>query len=505
MIEMTNSLGAAYQILTVAQAYAADLYAAKHGVASRTLMENAGRAVADEIVRRWPVCSTAVLCGPGNNGGDGFVVARLLAERGWPVRVALLVGRDRLKGDAAAAAARWPGEISPLGPDFLHDAPLVVDALFGAGLARPLEGAARDVAIALNASKVSVAAVDVPSGLHGDLGRPLECKEGIAVQAELTVTFFRKKSAHVLMPGRLLCGDVIVADIGIPAAALETIQPRIFENTPALWGRRFPWPQPLGHKYGRGHAVVVSGPAHATGAARMAARGALRAGAGLVSVASPPDAVPVNAASLTAIMVKPFAGAAGLSHLLEDARLNAVVIGPGCGTGRPTQELVAAVLAGKAAAVLDADALTSFAGDPGNLFRQLRERAVLTPHAGEFARVFPGVLDRAPSRIEAARVAAAAAGCTVLLKGPDTVVAAADGRVAVNTNAPPTLATAGAGDVLSGIIGGLLAQGLDSFSAASAGAWLHGEAAARFGYGLIAEDIAEQLPAVLTALKDGPG
>jgi hydroxyethylthiazole kinase-like uncharacterized protein yjeF len=210
----------------------------------------------------------------------------------------------------------------------------------------------------------------------------------------------------------------------------------------------------------------------------------------------------VNAASLTAIMVKPFAGAAGLAHLLEDARFNAIVIGPGCGTGRPTQELVAAVLATKAAVVLDADALTSFAEDPGNLFRQLRERAVLTPHAGEFARIFPGVLDRAPTRIEAAREAAAAARCTVLLKGPDTVVAAADGRVAVNTNAPATLATAGAGDVLSGIIGGLLAQGLDSFSAASAGAWLHGESAARFGYGLIAEDIAEQLPAVLATLKD---
>jgi hydroxyethylthiazole kinase-like uncharacterized protein yjeF len=277
----------------------------------------------------------------------------------------------------------------------------------------------------------------------------------------------------------------------------------MFENTPALWGSRFPWPQPLGHKYGRGHALVVSGPAHATGAARMAARGALRAGAGLVSVASQPDAVPVNAASLTAIMVKPFAGASGLSHLLEDARLNTVVIGPGCGTGHTTQELVAAVLATGGAAVLDADALTSFADDPDGLFRQLREPTVLTPHEGEFARIFPGILDRAPTRIEAARQAAAAAGCTVLLKGPDTVIAAADGRIAINTNAPPNLATAGAGDVLSGIIGGLLAQGLDSFAAACAGAWLHGEAAARFGYGLIAEDIAEQLPAVLRALKDG--
>ncbi|MGH6878842.1 MAG: NAD(P)H-hydrate dehydratase [Rhizomicrobium sp.] len=494
-----------HEILTVAESYAADRYASEHGVPSIALMENAGRAVADEIIRRWPVCPTLVLCGPGNNGGDGFVVARLLAEHRWPVRVALLGGRDRLKGDAAAVAARWRGDAAPLSPDSLYDAQLVVDAMFGAGLARPLEGTARETAIALNASAAPVVAVDVPSGLHGDLGRAPEGPDGVSVDAELTVTFFRKKPAHILVPGRLSCGEVVVAAIGIPDATLETIRPRMFENVPALWGSKFPWPQPLGHKYVRGHAVVVSGPAQATGAARLAARGALRAGAGLVSVASPPEAVAVNAGALTAIMVKPFEGAGGFARLLEDARLNAVVIGPGCGVGRATQELVAAVLASKAASVLDADALTSFAEDPNGLFRQLREPAVLTPHEGEFARIFPGVLDRGPTRIEAAREAAAAAGCTVLLKGPDTVVAAADGRVAINTNAPPILATAGAGDVLSGIIGGLLAQGLDSFSAAAASAWLHGEAAADFGYGLIAEDLPEQLPAVLTALRDGEG
>ncbi|HEY3776946.1 MAG TPA: NAD(P)H-hydrate dehydratase [Rhizomicrobium sp.] len=490
------------EILTVAESYAADRYAGEHGVASLMLMENAGRAVAGEIARRWSPRSCLVLCGPGNNGGDGFVAARHLKERGWPVRVALLGSRERLKGDAAAMAVEWKQDVDALAPAVLQGAELVVDAIFGAGLARPLAGAARDTVLALAHSTARVVAVDVPSGLSGDLGRPLDGAEGAVARADLTLTFFRRKPAHVLVPGRLLCGWTVVADIGIPETALDAMRPRLFANTPAVWGHNFPWPQPLGHKYARGHAVVVSGPAHATGAARLAARGALRSGAGLVSVASPPDAVSVNAAALTAIMVKPFAGSAGLSGLLKDSRFNAVCVGPGCGVGRVTEDLAAAVLANRAAVVLDADALTSFSHDPNALFLQLREPAVLTPHAGEFERIFPGVLARAPTRIEAVREAAAAAHCTVLLKGPDTAIAAADGRVAICTNAPPTLATAGAGDVLSGIIAGLLAQGMDSFSGACAAAWLHGEAATLFGYGLIAEDIPELLPAVLAALHE---
>ena len=490
------------EILTVNEMYAADCFATEHGVASLTLMENAGTAIADEIARRWTRRPTIVICGPGNNGGDGIVAARHLAERGWAVRVALLGARERLSADAGAMESRWHGETAELSAQGVEGAELVVDALFGAGLTRPLEGKARQVVEALRKSQVTIVAVDVPSGVHGDLARTLDAPDGVAIKADLTITFFRKKPAHVLMPGRLLCGDVVVAGIGIPEAALDVIQPRVVENGQAVWGGQFPWPAPLAHKYARGHAVVVSGPEHATGAARLAARGALRVGAGLVSVASPPDAVAVNAAALTAIMVKPFAGAHGLSQLLSDKRFNAVAIGPGCGVGLLTQGLVAAVLASHAAVVLDADALTSFSADPKALFVQLREQAVLTPHAGEFARIFPRVLERAATRIEAAREAAAAANCTVLLKGPDTVIAAHDGRIAVTTNAPPTLATAGAGDVLTGMICGLLAQGLSSFDAACSGAWLHGEGAARFGCGLIAEDLPEQLPVVLSRLRE---
>jgi NAD(P)H-hydrate epimerase len=487
------------EILTVAEMYAADKFAADHGVPSLTLMENAGRAVADAICVRWSPRETLVLCGPGNNGGDGFVVARLLKERGWPVRVALLGSLEALRSDAAEMAKRWSGATTHMDANSIDGAKLAVSAIFGAGLSRPVEGIAQAVVRKLNGTNIPIVAVDVPSGLHGDLGRPLgyDC-----VIADLTVTFFRKKPAHVLMPGRMFCGDIVVADIGIPAAALRAIDPKLFENSPALWEQQFPWPQATAHKYARGHCVVVSGPAQATGAARLAARGALRIGAGLVSVASPLDAVTVNAASLTAIMVKPFAGASGLADLLKDRRLNAVVIGPGCGTGRATQEMVAAVLASGASVVLDADALTAFASDPKALFLHLKPNVVLTPHEGEFERIFPGLLAQSSTRIEAARAAAAAARCTVLLKGPDTVIAAPDGLAIVNSHAPATLATAGSGDVLSGFAGGLMAQGLDSCKAAAAATWLHGEAAFRFGPGLIAEDLPEQLPAVLATLKE---
>jgi hydroxyethylthiazole kinase-like uncharacterized protein yjeF len=489
----------AAEILTVAEMYEADRYAAGHGTPSLTLMENAGRAVADSIEEHWMKCPAVILCGPGNNGGDGFVVARHLKQRGWDVRLALLGSTDALKGDAAEMAQRWDGLVLSATPGILEGADLVVDAMFGAGLARPLEGVAKEIVVALNGSDISIAAIDVPSGLHGDLGRPLA---GDCVRADLTITFFRKKPAHVLVPGRFLCGEIVVADIGIPDAALETIRPRIFENGPDLWGENYPWPSPEGHKYGRGHAVVVSGPAHATGAARLAARAALRVGSGLVSVASPQDAVIVNATALTAIMVKPIAGSGGLAALLQDKRFNAVVIGPGCGTGASTRDMVAAVLASSAHAVIDADALTAFKDDPKALYLLLREPAVLTPHEGEFERVFRGLLARSATRIEAVRAAAAAAKCTVLLKGPDTAIASPDGRVIINTDAPPTLATAGSGDVLTGLIAGLMAQGMDSYNAAGAAVWLHGEAASLFGPGLIAEDLPELLPAALSELKD---
>jgi NAD(P)H-hydrate epimerase len=478
-----------HEVLTNAQMARADAYAVAHGVPSLTLMENAGQAVANAIAARFKPCPVTVLCGPGNNGGDGFVVARLLDEFGFTVRVA----QDaEPKGDAEAMSDRWKGTRVALEPEALDGARLVVDGLFGAGLSRPLEGAYAQVVEALN--DLPVAAIDVPSGLSGDTGQPLG---GVVVKAALTVTFFRKKPGHLLLPGRALCGEIVVSDIGIPPQAAAA---GLHENAPGLW--RYPWPGAEGHKYTRGHCVVVSGGAAHTGAARLAARAALRVGAGLVSVASPPEAVAVNAGHLTAVMVKAFEGAPGLGQLLSDKRLNAVALGPGLGVGGETRALVDAALKSGAAVVLDADAITSFKDDPEALFNRLHDRCVLTPHAGEFERLFPGLLDESPSKLEAARAAATRAGCVVLLKGGDTVIADPSGKAAINANAPPWLATAGAGDVLTGLIAGLMAQGMSTFEAGCCGAWLHGDAASRFGPGLIAEDLPEMLPRVLQGLRD---
>jgi ADP-dependent NAD(P)H-hydrate dehydratase / NAD(P)H-hydrate epimerase len=481
------------EILTTKEMAEADAAAVAQGTPSLTLMDNAGSAVAEAIAARFPPCRVAILCGPGNNGGDGFTVARLLAGHGFDVVVAHGGGH---KGDAAAMAGRWKGASAPLTPASLDGAALIVDALFGAGLSRPLGEPYVSLVEAINRGHVPVVAVDVPSGLDGDSGKVLN----VAVKANVTVTFFRLKPGHLLLPGRELCGQPLLADIGIPESAAGSS--KLYENSPALWGGAYRWPDVAAHKYARGHCVIVSGPAHATGAARLAARGSLRIGAGLVSVAAEGDAVGANAAQLTAIMVKPFRRASGLAQLLSDKRFNAVALGPGLGVGKATRALVEAVLGSSAATVLDADALTSFQDDPKRLFAKIRHPAVMTPHEGEFERIFPGLLRKARSKVEAAREASRLSRAVVLLKGNDTVIAASDGVATINANAPATLATAGAGDVLTGFVAGLLAQGLPPFEAAAAACWLHGDAAARFGPGLISEDLAEILPESLGALRE---
>jgi ADP-dependent NAD(P)H-hydrate dehydratase / NAD(P)H-hydrate epimerase len=497
--QTSGSRAADLQLLTADEMGRADRMAVTGGIQSASLMENAGGAVARATLAMCaPRGRVAVLCGPGNNGGDGFVAARHLHGAGLDVRLALLGPLGALKGDAAAMAQRCGLPITPLTPSSIDGAQLIVDALFGAGLARPLAGVAAEVVAALNRSRVPVLAVDVPSGLDGSTGEAA----GPVVAAVRTVTFFRRKPGHLLLPGRLLCGEINVADIGIPEDVLADIGANTWANAPGLWSAQFPWPKLDGHKYGRGHALVVSGPEAHTGAARLGARGALRVGAGLVTVASPPDAVAVNAAHLTAIMLQPFDGPEDLARILGDKRKNAVLLGPALGVGAGTQQLVHTVLSAGAATVLDADAITSFAGSPSELFVAIagvgRRPTVLTPHEGEFQRLF---VDAATgSKLQRARAAAQRSGAVVVLKGADTVIAAPDGRAAINDNAPPWLATAGAGDVLGGFIAGLLAQSMPAFEAACAGVWLHGAAAAAFGPGLIAEDLPEALPQVLRAL-----
>lgn len=485
-------------LLTTVQMAQADALAVASGVPSLTLMENAGRGVAEEIAKRHEPQRVRVLVGPGNNGGDGWVIARHLKAAGFEAVVEWLQDPAGLKGDAAEMARRWEGSASLVNPQFFKDE-LVVDALFGAGLVRPLGGLAADVVACSNKIGACVVAVDVPSGLDGTTGAAL----GPAFKADLTVTFFRRKPGHVLMPGRALCGELVVRDIGIPETVLEEIAPTTWVNNKNLWQQAFPRPNLGAHKYTRGHTLVVSGGPWATGAARLAARGALRVGAGVVTVAAPTEALPVHAAHLTAIMLAECNDSVGLAALLVDQRKNAVVIGPGNGVGTATRANVAAALGTNAAVVLDADALTSFADEPGALFKLGRDRVVMTPHVGEFARLFPDTHNASPSlgRLEAARAAAGLAHMVVVLKGPDTIIASPDGRAAINENAPPWLATAGAGDVLAGFIGGLMAQGMPAFEAACAGVWLHGAAASQFGPGLIAEDLPEQLPGVLQQIS----
>jgi ADP-dependent NAD(P)H-hydrate dehydratase / NAD(P)H-hydrate epimerase len=492
------------EVLTSAEMERADRLTIAAGTPGFALMLSAGQAVAGaamDLVEEGPIL---VVAGPGNNGGDGFVAAAELAARGREVSVILLCERDSLQGDAASAARGWKYPVLPFNPQAIGRPALIIDALFGAGLNRPLEGDPHDMIEAINANGAPVLAVDLPSGINGTTGAVM----GVAVRATETVTFFRRKPAHLLLPGRIYCGRVRVADIGIDASVIGEIQPQTFENIPQFWRKALPVPQIDSHKYARGHAIVVSGDIAATGAARMAGRGALRAGAGLVTLASPRNALAVNAAALTAVMVRAIDTVVEFAELLTDKRLNACVIGPGAGLGDRTRGFVLTALSAKRDLVLDADALTSFADAPDRLFEAIKAthdpQVVLTPHEGEFPRLFSDISNKHPlrSKLERVRAAAERSGAIVLLKGPDTVVASPDGRAAIAANAPPWLATAGAGDVLSGMIAGMLAQGVPAFEAACIGVWMHGEAAREAGPGLIAEDLPEVLPAVFRRLYD---
>ena len=452
------------ELLTPLETARADKAAIASGIPVATLMENAGRAVARAIVARLRPRRTLVLCGPGNNGGDGYVAARHLANRGWPVTVAALAPP---RGDAGQAARRWHGPIVPFTETEAARADLVIDALFGAGLTRSLDP---EAAAVLHAAR-HIVAIDVPSGLDGATGQPL----GPVAPAAFTITFFRRKPGHLLLPGRTLCGETILADIGLPATVLPEIACQTFHNSPALW--TLPTPSPEGHKYHRGHLTILGG-ATMPGAARLAATAARRAGAGLVTIAT------------THLSAEPgvMTDATPIATQLADPRRTIWLAGPGL--GRDTaRTLIPQLLAAHRPTILDADALQP---------DLIHGATILTPHDGEFIRLFGA---SGPDRLASARAAARHSGAIVLLKGPTTIIAAPDGRAALNTNAPPWLATAGSGDILAGLIAGLLAQSMLPFEAAAAAAWLHGHAATTLGQGLIAEDLPCAIQAAIAAAR----
>ncbi|MER9594768.1 NAD(P)H-hydrate dehydratase [Mesorhizobium sp. M0244] len=475
------------------------------------LMRNAGAAVAAVVLKRYSNATRVhVLCGPGNNGGDGYVVARILRESA--VDVSLWASGSPTDGsDAALAASECPVEAGPLSDFVAKTGSIVVDALYGAGLSKPLSGdAAKSIEIAAELN-LPVVAVDLPSGVAGESGNVL----GQAFRARTTVTFARKKPGHLLFPGRELCGDIVVADIGINNSIVAQLQPRTFENIPALWLGGLPVPAVDAHKYKRGHVGVFSGEPSATGAARLSALAAARSGAGAVTLLSPANAMQVNAAHLTSIMLRKVDTVADVDEFVGSRRPSAFVLCPGFGIGEKTRDFALAVLGGARGQdsgidglVLDADGVTSFRDAPDALFEAARRpntpALVMTPHDGEFARLFPDIAgDKDLSKLAKARAAAERASATLVYKGADTVIAAPDGRAAINSNGAPWLATAGSGDVLSGIIAALLAQGMPAFEAACAAVWIHAEAGSRFGPGLIAEDLPVALVPVLRELIEG--
>jgi hydroxyethylthiazole kinase-like uncharacterized protein yjeF len=481
-------------ILTCDEVRAAEQRAVEAGISLWALMQKAGQACADVLHAEFPEGRVVVLAGPGNNGGDAFVAARRLVDLERSVALFDLAPNGRRTAEGAKAVESWSGARQPLEDLRIHDDDIVLDGLFGSGLSRPLAGEAAFAVEQVNASSAKVVAIDVPSGVTGDAG----AAPGLAIKADVTVTFCAKKPAHVLQPVAALCGEVVVAEIGFGRFVEEVGGNRLMENAPKLWASALRWPEATSHKHQRGRLAVVSGGVANTGAARLAAQSGLRIGAGLVTLLCPPSALVVVASSVTAVMTASFASADELVALTE--RSSAVVIGPAAGVTPTTRSNVEALAKAGRSLVLDADALSVFAGQVDVLRSILSAPAILTPHTGEFERLFPGRLGKSANRIEAVRSAAKEANAVVLLKGPDTVVTAPDGRVVVNTHATPFLATAGTGDVLAGIVGGLLAQGLDPFEAASAGVWMHGDAGLRAGPGLTAEDLDNGLKEAIQAL-----
>jgi len=482
------------RVLTTAQMKAADEAAITAGTPGAELMEQAGRAVASFIQSRFEGGHALVMVGPGNNGGDGFVIARLLQSRGWNVELTSLVSLSAFKGDAFLKAQHWNGRVaSPAEVDF-EKPNVIVDALFGTGLTRDIEGDADLLIRRANAAGAYRVAVDIPSGVNGDSGQIA----GIAFHADTTISFAALKPGHLLYPGRSFCGEVQVADIGIPIPDIVE-GPRLFKNGPGLFKEAVVLKSAQSHKYDHGHALVLGGHKWASGAARLCADAALRVGAGLVTIVAQEGDCDIYAAHLTSVMLKPIDDYKKIAAHLAHPKATAACLGPGAGLSDDLKSAVLSALGIGKPVVLDADALSVFESQPEQLFQAINGPVILTPHLGEFRRLFPNI--EMASKALRAQEAARVSGAIVVLKGADTVIASPDGRIAINANAPPCLATAGSGDVLAGLITGLVCRSIPAFEAACAGVWLHGEIGQLGGEGLIADDMKFFISKALTHLS----
>lgn len=496
------------ELLSAAQMQAVDQRAIDQGLDSFALMNAAALGVVEHVIevlereftdKKIGDVQLVVLAGPGNNGGDGLIAASVLRDKGYAVSLLHFGFLSPEQSDAGRAYSLWKAPTlsledgHQLHDDLIMDATIIVDALFGAGLSRALDPTTAALVHRVNESNAWVVAVDVPSGLDGNRNQSL----GACIQANSTVTFCRFKPVHVLYPGRALCADKTLVQIGLDERQFNRDAPICCLNVPAVFKHALPSFDATSHKFHRGHVVVRGGPVHSTGAARLSATTAIYSGAGLVSLACDSAALVVNASHLTAVMLARCDTVSEWKELLADSRINTVVVGPGNGLNDATRDAVRTVLELGRSCVLDADALSCWQELPDealSLMAASDSQLVLTPHAGEFQRLFGHTeAVEQPSKLHQARAAARLCGSTVILKGADTVIASKDGRACINANAPAWLATAGAGDVLAGLVAALMAQGMPAFEASCAGVWLHGAAAATLGYPMCAEQLVTQV------------
>ena len=498
------------ELFTITEMQMADRLAIEAGISGVFLMEQAGICVTShfERISDGP-CRITILAGPGNNGGDAFVVARLLKQRAYKIDMFEFCAKNRQEGgvqsDAKFMKEKWleiGGQIHSLSNisdirEKLDQSDMLIDGLFGAGLNRDIEEPLLSVIDEINRSNLEVLAIDIPSGVNGDTGQIM----GTAIKASQTCSFHRPKQGHYLYPGRDMCGELNIENIGIPARVNNQILSKQHINTPDLWRDSLNRRAINSHKYHQGSVLVASGDQTMQGASVLSSNAAVEVGAGLVTMTvakKEPQPHPKSYAAIMLASLPEGEEGKGLDTLISSKKITASLIGPGSMPSVKTQERALALLKTSKGVVLDAGALTAFKGQQELLSAGIKNRdvlvpsVVLTPHEGEFKALFPDL--NVKNKIEAAREAAKRMSAVIVLKGADTVIASPDERVIVNANAPATLASAGTGDVLAGIIVGLIANiATPLFEAAAAAVYIHGECANKISTELVADELIDHI------------